>query len=102
MTGHSETMYIGRRIRFAKSDHCYSFVWVVHGARIVGSALPNIEKLPEEGEEAGACAEAVVRIAGEVAAEHFFFVEEAEDNQWNDEEEARERPPGAQRRSREE
>src|SRR5229473_4529141 len=58
--------------------------------------------LPEEGEEAGAGAEAVVGIAGEVAAEHFFFVEEAEDDQRNDEEEARERPPGAKRQRREE
>jgi len=36
--------------------------------------------LPEEGDEAGAGAETVVGIAGEVAAEHFFFVEEAEDD----------------------
>src|SRR6266481_596150 len=60
------------------------------------------EKLPEEGEEAGAGAEAVVGIAGEVAAEHFFFVEEAEDDQRDDEEEARQRPPGAKRKGREE
>ncbi len=58
--------------------------------------------LPQEGEEAGARAEAVVGIAGEVAAEHFFFVEEAEDDQGNDEEEAWERPPGAKRERREE
>src|SRR2546422_2843020 len=58
--------------------------------------------LPQEGEEAGAGAEAVVGIAGEVAAEHFFFVEEAEDDQRDDEEEARERPTGAKRKRREE
>src|SRR5437899_7448268 len=58
--------------------------------------------LPQEGEEAGAGAEAVVGIAGEVAAEHFFFVEEAEDDQGDDEEEARERPTGAKRKRREE
>ena len=58
--------------------------------------------LPEEGEEAGAGAEAVVGIAGEVAAEHFFFVQEAEDDQRDDEEEARERPPGAEGHWREE
>src|SRR5206468_7188636 len=58
--------------------------------------------LPQEGEEAGACAEAVVGIAGEVAAEHFFFVEEAEDDQRDDQEEARERPTGAKRKRREE
>src|SRR6266851_1004293 len=58
--------------------------------------------LPEEGEEAGAGAEAVVGIAGEVAAEHFFLVEEAEDDQRNDEEEAWQRPPGAKRERREE
>lgn len=46
--------------------------------------------------------EAVVGIAGEVAAKHFFFVEEAEDNQRDDEEEARERPPGAEGKGREE
>jgi len=65
-----------------------------------GKCLPSIEKLPEEGEEAGAGAEAVVGIAGEVAAEHFFFVEEAEDDQRDGEEETRERPPGAQRTRR--
>src|SRR5258708_19777070 len=60
------------------------------------------EKLREEGEEAGAGAEAVVGIAGEVAAEHFFFVEEAEHDQRDDEEEARQRPPGAKRKRSEE
>src|SRR6266852_6037456 len=60
------------------------------------------EMLPEEGEEAGAGAEAVVGIAGEVTAEHFFLVEEAEDDQGNNGEEARERPPGAERKRREE
>ncbi len=59
-------------------------------------------KLPEEGQEAGTGAEAVVGIAGEVAAKHFFFVEEAEDDQRNDEVEAWERPPGAERRRQEE
>jgi hypothetical protein len=62
-------MYIGRRIPFGKSDHRYSFGRVVHGARIVGNALANVEKLPEVGEETGPGAEAVVGIAGEVAAE---------------------------------
>ena len=38
------------------------------------------ERSPEEGEEAGAGAEAVVGIAREVTAEHFFFVEETEDD----------------------
>jgi len=57
--------------------------------------------LPEEGEETGAGAEAVVGIAGEVAAEHFFLVEEAEHDQRNDEEEARQRPPRAKRERRE-
>src|SRR5260370_30200106 len=60
------------------------------------------KRLPEEGEEAGGRAEAIVGIAGEVAAKHFFFVEEAEDDQRDDEEEARERPPGAKRQRREE
>ena len=60
------------------------------------------EKLPEEGEEAGAGAEAVVGIAGEVAAKHFFFVEEAEDDQRDGEEKARKRPPGAKRGRHEE
>jgi len=46
--------------------------------------------------------EAIVGIAGEVAAKQFFFVEEAEDNQRDDEDEARERPPGAERQRREE
>ncbi len=63
---------------------------------------PRQGKLPEEGEEAGAGAEAVVGIAGEVAGEHFFFVEEAEDDQRDDEEEAGERPPGAKRKRSEE
>src|SRR5229473_1667585 len=66
-----------------------------------GRKRPVEKKLPEEGEEAGAGAEAIVGIAGEVAAEHFFFVEEAEDDQGDDEKEARERPPGAKRRRRE-
>src|SRR6266568_4443949 len=60
------------------------------------------ERLPEEGEEAGAGAEAVVGIAGEVAAQHYFLVEEAEDDQGDNGEEARERPPGAKRERREE
>src|SRR2546425_9452858 len=60
------------------------------------------EKLPEEGEEAGAGAEAIVGIAGEVVAEHFFLVEEAEDDQRDDEEEARLGPPGAKCEGREE
>ncbi len=63
---------------------------------------PRQGKLPEEGEEAGAGAEAVVGIAGEVAAEHSFFVEEAEDDQGDNGEEARERPPGAKRKRSEE
>jgi hypothetical protein len=61
-----------------------------------------LRELPEEGEEAGAGAEAVVGIAGEVAAEHFFFVEEAEDDQRDGEEETGERPPRAERRRHEE
>jgi len=40
--------------------------------------LNPISALPEEGEEAGARAEAVVGIAWEVVAQHFFLVEEAE------------------------
>src|SRR5258708_26165443 len=60
------------------------------------------EKLPEEGQEAGAGAEAVVGIAGEVAAEHFFFVEETEDDQRDGEKETWQRPPGAKRQRREE
>ena len=63
---------------------------------------PRQGKLPEEGEEAGAGAEAVVGIAGEVTGEHFFFAEEAEDDQRDDEEEAGERPPGAKRKRSEE
>ena len=59
------------------------------GRRQVGPTKSCCEKLPEKGEEAGAGAEAVVRIAGEVAAEHFFFVEEAQHDQRDDEEEAR-------------
>src|SRR5260370_38372067 len=55
--------------------------------------------LPEEGEEARAGAEAVVGIAGEVAAEHFFFVKKTEDDQGDNGEE-REGPPGAQRKGR--
>ena len=64
--------------------------------------LNSVSALPEEGEEAGARAEAVVGIAWEVAAQHFFLVEEAEHDQRDDEEEARQRPPGAQRKRREE
>src|SRR6266571_927412 len=60
------------------------------------------ERSPEEGEEAGTGAEAVVGIAGEVAAQHFFLVEEAEHDQGDNGEEARERPPGAKRERREE
>src|SRR5207245_4886572 len=41
-------------------------------------------------------------IAGEVAAESLFFVEEAEDDQRDDEEEAWKCPPGAQRKGRKE
>ena len=59
-------------------------------------------ELPDKGEEAGAGAEAVVGVAGEVAAEHFLFMEEAEDDQRDDEEEARKRPPGAKRKGSEE
>src|SRR5260370_1932217 len=55
--------------------------------------------LAEEGEEARAGAEAVVGIAGEVAAEHFFFVKKTEDDQGDNGEE-REGPPGAQRKGR--
>ena len=43
-------------------------------------------------------AEAVVGIASEVAAEHFFLVEEVEDHQRDHTEESRERPPGAKRK----
>ncbi|OLB88317.1 MAG: hypothetical protein AUI12_05105 [Acidobacteria bacterium 13_2_20CM_2_57_6] len=66
------------------------------------TVLAALRKLPKEGEEAVASAEAVVGIAGEVATEHFFFFEEAEDDQRDDEEKARQRPPGAKRRSQEE
>src|SRR5439155_2152767 len=44
------------------------------------TVLAALPKLPKEGEEAVASAEAVVGIAGEVATEHFFFFEEAEDD----------------------
>jgi len=54
-------------------------------------------KLPDEGEEAGGGAKTVIGIAGKVAEEHFFFVEEAEHDQRNNQEKARERPPGSQR-----
>jgi len=66
--------------------------------RKAGPTRAAQKKLPKEGEEAGAGAEAVVGIAGEVAAEHFFFVEEAEDDQGDNSEETRERPPGAERK----
>src|SRR5579864_1228635 len=66
-----------------------------------GGASPAKQRLPEEGNEAGAGAEAVFGIAGEVAAEHFFFVEEAEDDERDDEEKTRQRPPGAERERRE-
>ena len=39
-----------------------------------------MRELPKEGEEAGARAEAIVGITGEVAAEHSFIVEEGEDD----------------------
>src|SRR5260370_41211814 len=72
----------------AKRDRCCLFGWVVHGACRVRGALPNVGRsrrsvrdaknaLPEEGEEAGAGAEAVVGRAGEGTAEEFFFGEEA-------------------------
>jgi len=70
--------------------------------RYVGLVSRSRGKLPEEGKEAGAGAEAVVGIAGEVAAKHFLFVEEAQDDQRDDEEEARQRPPGAKRQRRKE
>src|SRR5215472_14243655 len=61
----------------------------------------DIRDLPEEGDEAGAGAEAVVGVAGEVAAEQFFLVEVAKDEERDDEKETRERPPRAQRERRE-
>src|SRR5258708_21717434 len=60
------------------------------------------KRVAQEGEEAGTGAEAVVGIAGEVAAEHFFFVEEAKHDQRDDEEKARQRQPGAKRQRSEE
>ena len=57
--------------------------------------------LPQQREEARASAEAVVGIAGEVAAEQFFLVEEAKHKKGNDEEETGQRPPRAQRQRRE-
>ena len=68
----------------------------------MGPTTSATEELPEEGEEAGAGTEAVVGIAGEVAAEHFFLVEEAEDDQGDNGVETRQRPPGAKRERREE
>src|SRR5215470_6591282 len=71
------------------------------GAPRSGLESSSDSRLPEEGEKAGARAEAVVGIAGEVAAQQFFFVEEAQHEEWDDDEETRERPPGAQRQRRE-
>jgi len=68
----------------------------------VGPTTSATEELPEEGEEAGAGTEAVVGIAGEVAAEHFFFVEEAKDDQGDNGVETRQRPPRAKRKGRKE
>src|SRR5215469_6009089 len=57
--------------------------------------------LPEEGNKAGAGTQAIIGIAGEVAAKHFFFVEQAEHEERDDEEETRQRPPRAERQRRE-
>jgi hypothetical protein len=58
--------------------------------------------LPDERNEAGGGAEAIFGIAREVAAEDFFLVEDAEDEQRYEQEGTRQRPPGAQRQRREE
>ena len=63
-------------------------------------SLNSIPALPEQGEQAVARAEAVVGIAWEVAAQHFFLVQEAEHDQRDDEYETEQRPPGAQRKRR--
>src|SRR5215469_3654331 len=54
--------------------------------------------LPDEGEEVVARAEAVVGIAWEVAAQHFFLAEAGEHDPRDDEKEAGQRPPEAQRK----
>lgn len=46
----------------------------------------------------GAGAEAIFGIAGEVADEHSFFVEKAEDDQGDNSIDSRQRPPGAERK----
>ena len=66
-----------RAVRFHPST------WLLGALR--GRSTNSIPALPEEGEEAGAGAEAVVGIAWEVAAQHFFLVEEAEHDQRDDE-----------------
>jgi len=58
-------------------------------------------KLPEEGEEAEAGAEAILGIAGELLAEEFLFVEEAENDQRNEEEKGGQGDIGAERHGHE-
>ena len=76
---------------------CYPALtsWAKFWRTYDATMLTARRQLPEEGEEAGAGAEAVVGIAGEIAAEHFFFVKEAEDDQGDNSVETRKRPAGA-------